>query len=288
MTTTRIRSCGEAALLLECAGLAEAVQLAGRVRGLRPEAVDVVAAARTVLVTAREASALPGLRRRVEALLSEESPPTQNPLPTPHPPPTPNPPSTQNPLPGARIRYPYAGSGSGGGVADPGDAGAAEVILDVRYDGPDLHAVADLAGLSTEAFVRTHTAIAWRAAFGGFAPGFAYLVDARELDARGRDARGPDARDREQRGPGGPRPLPTVPRLPSPRARVPAGSVGLADRFCAVYPGASPGGWQLIGTTDARLWDVDRPDPALLTPGTIVRFRDAGGSRGCGGPGADR
>ncbi|MCT2099372.1 hypothetical protein M3E00_12395, partial [Dietzia cinnamea] len=74
MTTTSIRRCGEAALLLECAGLAEAVQLAARVRGLRPEAVDVVAAARTVLVTAREASALPGLRRRVEALLSEEPP----------------------------------------------------------------------------------------------------------------------------------------------------------------------------------------------------------------------
>lgn len=278
MTTTSIRRCGEAALLLECAGLAEAVQLAGRVRGLRPEAVDVVAAARTVLVTAREASALPGLRRRVEALLSEE------------------PPSTQNPLPGDRIRYPYAGSGSGGGVADPGAAGgvgdaggvgaaggAAEVILDVRYDGPDLHAVADLAGLSTEAFVRTHTAIAWRAAFGGFAPGFAYLVDARELDARN-----PDARGGEQRVHAEPRPLPTVPRLPSPRARVPAGSVGLADRFCAVYPGASPGGWQLIGTTDARLWDVDRSDPALLTPGTVVRFRDAGGSGGPGHPGADR
>lgn len=278
MTTTRIRRCGEAALLLECAGLAEAVQLAGRVRGLRPEAVDVVAAARTVLVTAREASALPGLRRRVEALLSEEPPPTQN------------------PLPGDRIRYPYAGSGSGGGVADPGAAGgvggaggvgaaggAAEVILDARYDGPDLHAVADLAGLSTEAFVRTHTAIAWRAAFGGFAPGFAYLVDARELDARN-----PDARGGEQRVHAEPRPLPTVPRLPSPRARVPAGTVGLADRFCAVYPGASPGGWQLIGTTDARLWDVDRSDPALLTPGTVVRFRDAGGSGGPGHPGADR
>lgn len=287
MTTTRIRSCGEAALLLECAGLAEAVQLAGRVRGLRPEAVDVVAAARTVLVTAREASALPGLRRRVEVLLAEGPPPARN-----------SPPTTQNPLPGDRIRYPYAGSGSGGGVADPGAAGgvgdaggAAQVILDVRYDGPDLSAVADLAGLSTEAFVRTHTAITWRAAFGGFAPGFAYLVDARELDARS-----PDERGLEQRGPAEPRPLPTVPRLPSPRARVPAGSVGLADRFCAVYPGASPGGWQLIGTTDARLWDVDRPDPALLTSGTVVRFRDAGGSdysadsdgSGPGSPGADR
>ncbi|MCT2141269.1 5-oxoprolinase subunit B family protein, partial [Dietzia cinnamea] len=171
--------------------------------------------------------------------------------------------------------------GDAGGVGAAG--GAAEVILDVRYDGPDLHAVADLAGLSTEAFVRTHTAIAWRAAFGGFAPGFAYLVDARELDARN-----PDARGGEQRVHAEPRPLPTVPRLPSPRARVPAGSVGLADRFCAVYPGASPGGWQLIGTTDARLWDVDRSDPALLTPGTVVRFRDAGGSGGPGHPGADR
>ena len=94
MTTTSIRRCGEAALLLECAGLAEAVQLAGRVRGLRPEAVDVVAAARTVLVTAREASALPGLRRRVEALLSGSRPPP-------------------------RIRYPGTGSATPMRVADP-------------------------------------------------------------------------------------------------------------------------------------------------------------------------
>lgn len=286
MTTTRIRPCGQAALLVECAGLAEAVQLAGRVRGLRPEAVDVVAAARTVLVTVGDPAALPGLRRRVEALLAEDPPRTPNP------PPTSIPPHTPNPQPGDRICYPYAGSGSGGGVADPGAAdgdgaagGAAEVILDVRYDGPDLSAVADLAGMSTEAFVRTHTAITWRAAFGGFAPGFAYLVDARELDARELDARGLGQRGLGQRDPVELRPLPTVPRLPSPRARVPAGSVGLADRFCAVYPGASPGGWQLIGTTDARLWDVDRSAPALLTPGTVVRFRDAGGSD-C--PGADR
>ena len=263
MTTTRIRPCGEAALLLECADLAEAVQLAGRVGRLRPEAVDVVAAARTVLVTARGREALPGVRRRVEELLAEGSPPTPE-TPTPYPP-------TPNPLPGERIRYPGAGSGSGGGVADPGDAGAGpggvvEVILDVRYDGPDLSAVADLAGLSVEAFVRTHTSITWRAAFGGFAPGFAYLVDERELGTR------------ERGGGAGPRPLPTVPRLPTPRPRVPAGSVGLADRFCAVYPGVSPGGWQLVGTTDARLWDVDRDRPALITPGTTVRFRDVGGA----------
>ena len=71
-----------------------------------------------------------------------------------------------------------------------------------------------------------------------------------------------------------------MPRLGSPRARVPAGAVGLADRFCAVYPGASPGGWQLLGTTDARLWDLDRPDPALLAPGMTVRFREVGGRSG--------
>ncbi|RBA36930.1 hypothetical protein DQ226_08165 [Dietzia maris] len=70
------------------------------------------------------------------------------------------------------------------------------------------------------------------------------------------------------------------PRLGTPRARVPAGAVGLADRFCAVYPGASPGGWQLLGTTDARLWDLDRPDPALLAPGMTVRFREVGGRSG--------
>ncbi|MGN0101185.1 MAG: allophanate hydrolase subunit 1 [Dietzia sp.] len=297
-TTTRIRPCGEAALLLECADLAEAVQLAGRVGRLRPEAVDVVAAARTVLVTARGREALPGLRRRVEELLAEGPPPTPYP-PTPYPP-------TPDPLPGDRIRYPGAGSGSGGGVADPGDAGAdgdadagadgdagagpggvVEVILDVRYDGPDLSAVADLAGLSVEAFVRTHTSITWRAAFGGFAPGFAYLVDERELGTR------------ERGGGADPRPLPTVPRLPTPRPRVPAGSVGLADRFCAVYPGVSPGGWQLVGTTDARLWDVDRDRPALITPGTTVRFRDVGcadspsssadpGGADSGDPGAHR
>ena len=63
-----------------------------------------------------------------------------------------------------------------------------------------------------------------------------------------------------------------MPRLESPRARVRAGSVGLAGTWCGVYPTASPGGWLLIGTTDADLWDVDRAEPALLAPGTRVRF----------------
>lgn len=278
MTTTRIRRCGEAALLLECADLAEAVALAEQVERSLPEAVDVVAAARTVLVTARDAAALPGLRRRLEALLGNaaRAPHTDQPAPTPTPTQTP-----QNSLPGDRIRYPHRSSGSGGGVADFGEAdaggagesggaGRREVWIDVRYDGPDLPVIADLAGMSVEALVRRHSSITWRAAFGGFAPGFFYLVDARELAEPGSGAE----------------PLPPVPRLGSPRTRVPAGSVGLADRFCAVYPGASPGGWQLIGTTDAPLWDTERPDPALLAPGVTVRFRDAGSSRGSGSSGA--
>ena len=68
-----------------------------------------------------------------------------------------------------------------------------------------------------------------------------------------------------------------MPRLSSPRPRVPAGSVGLADRFCAVYPGPSPGGWRLIGTTTTTLWDPGHESPALLAPGDTVRFRELAG-----------
>lgn len=237
MTTTRVRPCGEAALLLECADLAAAVGWAEEVGAARLGAVDVVAAARTVLVTARGAADLPRLRRALEALLAAG--------------------------PTARSE-PGTEAGSGAGADAGADDAAGTVTLDVRYDGPDLVDVAELAGVSVEAFVRMHTSITWKAAFGGFAPGFFYLVDARELDTGGLDA-GADA---------GPGPMPTVPRLDSPRPKVPAGSVAVADRFCAVYPGASPGGWRLLGTTDARLWDIDRPQPALLAPGTHVRFRD--------------
>lgn len=229
--TTTIRRCGESALLLDCADLAHAMALAQELGRLRPEAVDVVPAARTVLVTARDAAALPDLRERVEEVLGGDDTPSS---------PTPSGPTA------------HAGPGAG--------AGPGVVTIDVRYDGPDLADVADLAGLSVEALVRRHTSTTWRAAFGGFAPGFFYLVDERELG-------------------GDPGELPAIPRLGTPRARVPAGSVGLADRFSAVYPGVSPGGWRLIGTTDARLWDLDRPEPALLAPGVAVRFRDAGETR---------
>jgi KipI family sensor histidine kinase inhibitor len=128
------------------------------------------------------------------------------------------------------------------------------VRIPVVYDGPDLAAVAEHWRCSVEEVVRLHTSVELVAVFSGFAPGFAYLAG---LPA-----------DR------------AVPRLESPRSRVPAGSVGLADAWCGVYPTASPGGWLLLGTTDAVLWDADREQPALLAPGTRVQFVDAG--RGTG------
>lgn len=122
-----------------------------------------------------------------------------------------------------------------------------EVVLDVVYDGVDLDEVADRVGMTAAEVVEAHTGTPWRVGFGGFAPGFAYLVD------------------------GDPRL--NVPRRTEPRTRVPAGAVGLAGEFSGVYPRESPGGWQLIGRTAAVLWDIDRAQPALLRPGMRVRFR---------------
>ncbi|MBI5160760.1 MAG: allophanate hydrolase subunit 1 [Micrococcales bacterium] len=123
-----------------------------------------------------------------------------------------------------------------------------EVVVPVRYDGEDLDAASTAAGLSPEGLVARHTATRWTSAFIGFSPGFAYLV-----------AEGP--------GLGA-----EIPRRATSRPRVPAGSVGLAGSFTGVYPRESPGGWQLIGTTDAVLWDAAAQPPALLAPGTRVRF----------------
>lgn len=121
----------------------------------------------------------------------------------------------------------------------------------VRYDGPDLEEVARLTGLAVDEVVLAHTQTPWRVGFGGFAPGFAYLVHG-------------DQRLR-------------VPRRAEPRIRVPAGSVALAGEYSGIYPRESPGGWQLIGTTDAVLWDAERQPPALLVPGTVVRFVEGRG-----------
>lgn len=121
-----------------------------------------------------------------------------------------------------------------------------QVVVPVVYDGPDLAAVAALWGVSVEEAVLRHTSIEFTSAFCGFAPGFAYLTG---LD-----------------------PEWAVPRLDQPRRRVEPGSVGLADVWCGVYPSASPGGWRLLGRTEAPLWDLGRAEPALLSPGTRVRF----------------
>ncbi|MDN3444276.1 urea amidolyase family protein [Microbacterium sp. APC 3901] len=121
-----------------------------------------------------------------------------------------------------------------------------EVTVPVRYDGEDLGEAASLLGVSAAELVNRHLAADWKVAFSGFAPGFGYVVSSD--------------------------PLFDVPRRSSPRTRVPAGSVALAGQFTGVYPRESPGGWQLIGRTDALMWDIDRDPPALLSPGTTVRF----------------
>jgi KipI family sensor histidine kinase inhibitor len=133
-------------------------------------------------------------------------------------------------------------------AAAPADA--PEVELPVVFDGPDLADVAERTGRSTRAVVETLTSTQLTAAFVGFAPGFAYLT--------------------------GLPPELHVPRRATPRTRVPAGAVGLAGPFAGAYPRASPGGWQLVGRTDAVLFDVDRSPPALLVPGVRVRFRQVG------------
>lgn len=120
------------------------------------------------------------------------------------------------------------------------------VELPTRYDGPDLDAVAGVWAVSADEVVAIHTAPLYVVAFCGFAPGFAYCAGLPAERA--------------------------VPRRSSPRPRVEAGSVGLADVYTGVYPTASPGGWQVIGRTEAALWDLGRDEPALLAPGTGVRF----------------
>ncbi|MDO4906156.1 MAG: urea amidolyase family protein [Lautropia sp.] len=126
--------------------------------------------------------------------------------------------------------------------------------LPVCYDGEDLAEMADYLGVSVAELIRRHGAAIWQVAFIGFAPGFPYMS--------------------------GDDPLFDVPRRSSPRTRIPAGSVALAGRFCGIYPRATPGGWQLLGTTDVPIWDLRRAPPALLPPGQRVRFVDVASEAG--------
>lgn len=129
----------------------------------------------------------------------------------------------------------------------PAEAVAGETVeIPVSYDGEDLPEVAHLTGLEAEEVVRRHTAPEYTVAFLGFSPGFPYLVG---LD-----------------------PALEVPRRDTPRTSIPAGSVGLAGNQTGIYPTASPGGWQLIGHTEVTLFDPTRDPPALLAPGTRLRF----------------
>lgn len=123
---------------------------------------------------------------------------------------------------------------------------AETAVIPVVYDGDDLADVGMRCGLSVEDVVAAHAGATYTVAFCGFAPGFAYLTG-----------------------------LPTelaLPRRATPRPRVPAGSVAIAGDLSAVYPTASPGGWHLLGRTDVTLFDPERTPPALLAPGTTVRF----------------
>ena len=132
----------------------------------------------------------------------------------------------------------------------PAGAVAGETVeIPVSYDGEDLAEVAGLTGLEADEVVRRHTAPEYTVAFLGFSPGFPYLVG---LD-----------------------PALEVPRRDTPRTSIPAGSVGLAGNQTGIYPTASPGGWQLIGRTEVTLFDPARDPPALLAPGTRLRFRVA-------------
>jgi inhibitor of KinA len=112
--------------------------------------------------------------------------------------------------------------------------------------GPDLEAVAGYAKVSPGEVIALHTSIDYRCFMLGFSPGFPYLGTVPEAIA--------------------------MPRLAEPRARVPAGSVGIAGRQTGIYPQATPGGWRVIGRTPTCLYDPARSQPFLIEPGDHVRF----------------
>lgn len=155
-------------------------------------------------------------------------------------------------------------SADGGAASGPDAPGSDEthapraVVLDIAYDGPDLAETARLLGLGPGELAELHERAEWTVAFTGFAPGFGYLTS--------------------------PAWMFDVPRLDTPRTRVPVGAVGLAGGFSGAYPRETPGGWRLIGTTPAPLFDPTAERAALLGPGDRVRFRraEAPGVRGAG------
>ena len=201
----RLRRCGTDAVLVEVDSLGEvsAVRAAVRAADL-PDLVELVPAARTVLISVRPGTGLSPVRRVLDQV----------------------------------------------DLSRPAEVRSREVQIPVRYDGPDLELVARTAGMSEADVVALHSGTEYEVAFCGFAPGFGYLVGLPEALRQ--------------------------PRLDSPRTKVPAGSVAIAGEFTAAYPRATPGGWRLLGHTDATLFDARREVPALLAPGDRVRFEVAG------------
>jgi 5-oxoprolinase (ATP-hydrolysing) subunit B len=129
------------------------------------------------------------------------------------------------------------------------DVGTAEIEIPVHYggaDGPDLKTLAKHVGLSVDEVVKRHTQAEYIVFFLGFQPGFAYL--------------------------GGLDTALHMPRRSEPRVEVPAGSVGIGGEQTGIYPATSPGGWQLLGRTDLKLFDPARNPPTLMQPGDRVRF----------------
>jgi KipI family sensor histidine kinase inhibitor len=201
----RLRRCGSDAVLVEVDSLGEvsAVRAAVRAADLS-NLVELVPAARTVLISVRPGTGLTSVRRVLDEV----------------------------------------------DLSHPAEVRSREVRIPVHYDGPDLELVARTAGMSEAEVVSLHSGSEYEVAFCGFAPGFGYLVGLPEVLRQ--------------------------PRLDSPRTKVPAGSVAIAGEFTAAYPRATPGGWRLLGHTDATLFDASRDVPALLAPGDRVRFEVAG------------
>ena len=201
----RFRSAGPSALLVEVDSLAQVRALHARIeqeraRGWAPDLVDVIPAARTVLL-----DGVPDQSALAEELRSWSVAPLTT------------------------------GSGR-------------VVEIACHYDGPDLADVAAQWGVPPERVPAIHAGLYHEVAFCGFAPGFPYIAG---LGGGHESAR----RDR-------------------PRSSVPAGSVALGDEYTGIYPRTSPGGWQIIGRTDAVMWDAGRDPAALLEPGDQVRFID--------------
>ena len=126
------------------------------------------------------------------------------------------------------------------------------VEIPVEYNGEDLHALASYLECSEETLVQAHSQTVWRVAIIGFAPGFPYLVPAEASETS--------------------RLFDDVPRLPSPRTKVPAGSVAVAAGMSAIYPSVMPGGWMLLGISPVTLFDPALDPPSLLLPGDLVHF----------------